>query len=90
MHYFKPVRKIENKIWLSKYGRWPVVAKNTMSRKKVLYAIFFSYDGIAIQVPVLKGKMSLVGINVILYEKSQEILPENMSSDKISTCLSTA
>ena len=56
VHYFKPVRKIGNKIWLTKHGRRPVVAKRTMSTKKVLYCIFFSCDGIAVQIPVLKGK----------------------------------
>lgn len=56
VHYFEPVRKVGNKIWLTKHGRRPVVAKKTMSTKKVLYAIFFSCDGIAIQVPVPKGK----------------------------------
>ena len=56
VHYFKPVRKIGNKIWLSKHGRRPAVAKRTMSTKKVLYAIFFSCDGIAIQILVPKSK----------------------------------
>ena len=51
------VRKNNGKqIWLSKDIRRPVVAKRTMSTKKVLCAIFFSCDGIAIQVLLTKGK----------------------------------
>ena len=45
MHYYE----VGNKIWLTKYGRRPVVGKST---KKVLYAIFFSCDGIGIDVRV--------------------------------------
>lgn len=56
VHYFEPVRKVGNKIWLTKHGRRPVVAKRTMSTKKVLYCIFFSCDGLAVQIPVPKGK----------------------------------
>ena len=56
MHYFEPIRKFENNIWLFKHGRRPVVAKRTVGTKKVLNAIFFSCDGISIQVPVPKGK----------------------------------
>ena len=56
VHYFEPVRKVGNKIWLSKHGRRPVVAKRTMSTKKVLYCIFFSCDGLAVQIPVPNGK----------------------------------
>ncbi|XP_062582211.1 histone-lysine N-methyltransferase SETMAR-like [Saccostrea cucullata] len=56
VHYFEPVRKVGNKLWLTKHGRRPVVAKRTMSTKKVLYCIFFSCDGLAVQIPVPKGK----------------------------------
>ena len=45
-HYFEPVRKASNKIWATLHSK----------RKKVLYAIFFSGDGVAIKVPVKKGK----------------------------------
>ena len=34
----------------------PVIAKCTLRAKKVLYAVFFSGEGVAIQVPVKKGK----------------------------------
>ena len=52
-HYFEPVRKVSNKIWASKR---PIIAKRSLSTKKVLYAIFFSGEGVAIKVPVKKGK----------------------------------
>ena len=55
VHYFKPVRKINNKIWTTKSKR-PVIAKRTLSAKNVLYALFFSGEGVVIQVPVKKGK----------------------------------
>ena len=44
------------KIWLTKHGRRPVAAKRKVRTKKVLYAVFFSCVGIAIQVTVPKGK----------------------------------
>ena len=34
----------------------PIIAKRPLSTKKVLYAIFFSGEGVAIKVPVKKGK----------------------------------
>ena len=55
-HYFEPVRKIGNKIQLTKHSRMPVAAKRTMSTKKVMYCIFYSCDGIAVQIPVFEGK----------------------------------
>ena len=56
VHYFEPVRKVSNKIWASKRSKRPIIAKRSLSRKKVLYAIFFSGEGVAIKVPVKKGK----------------------------------
>ena len=56
VHYFEPVRKINNKIWATKYARRPIIAKRTISAKKVLYAIFFSSKGIAVQIPVKRGR----------------------------------
>ena len=55
VHYFEPVRQISNKIWATKNSKRPVIAKRTLNAKKVLYAIF-SAEGLAIQVPVKKGK----------------------------------
>ena len=56
VHYFEPVRKVSNKIWATKHSKRPLIAKRSLSTKKVLYAIFFSGEGVAIKVPVKKGK----------------------------------
>ena len=56
VHYFEPVRKVSNKIWATKHSKRPIIAKRSSSTKKVLYAIFFSDEGVAIKVPVKKGK----------------------------------
>ena len=60
VHYFEPVRKVSNKIWATKHSKRPIIAKRSLSAKKVLYAIFFSGEGVAIKVPVKKGK-SIIG-----------------------------
>ena len=56
VHYFEPIRKVSNKIWATKHSKRPIIAKRSLSTKKVLYAIFFSGEGVAIKVPVKKGK----------------------------------
>ena len=56
VHYLEPVRKVSNKIWATKHSKRPIIAKRSLSTKKVLYAIFFSGEGVAIKVPVKKGK----------------------------------
>ena len=56
VHYFEPVRKVSNKIWATKHSKRPIIAKRSLSTKKVLYAIFVSGEGVAIKVPVKKGK----------------------------------
>ena len=56
VHYSEPVRKVSNKIWATKHSKRPIIAKRSLSTKKVLYAIFFSGEGVAIKVPVKKGK----------------------------------
>ena len=55
VHYFEPVRNVNNKIWATNSKR-PVIAKRTLSAKNVLYAIFFSGEGVVIQVQVKKDK----------------------------------
>ena len=45
VHYFEPVRKVSNKIWATKHSKRPIIAKRSLSAKKVLYAIFFSGEG---------------------------------------------
>ena len=56
VHYFEPIRKVSSKIWATKHSKRPIIAKHSLSTKKVLYAIFFSGEGVAIKVPVKKGK----------------------------------
>ena len=59
VHYFEPVRKVNNTIWATKYSKLPIIAKRSLSAKKVLYAIFFFGEGVAIKVPVKKGKSNI-------------------------------
>ena len=54
VHNFEPVRKVSNKIWATKHSKRPLIAKRSLSAKKVLYEIFFSGEGVAIKVPVKK------------------------------------
>ena len=56
VHYFEPVRKVSNKTWATKHSKRPIIAKRSLNTKKVLYAIFFSGEGVAVKVPVKKGK----------------------------------
>ena len=56
VHFYEPKRKIKNKIWATKGGKRLCIAKRTMSIKKVMYVIFFSNQGPAIQIAVPKGK----------------------------------
>ena len=56
VHYSEPVKKVSNKIWATKHSKRPIIAKRSLSTKKVLYAIFFSGEGVAIKVPVKTGK----------------------------------
>ena len=54
VHYFEPLRKVSNKIWATKHSKSPIIAKCSLSAKKVLYAMFFSSEGVAIKVLVEK------------------------------------
>ena len=56
VHYFEPIRKVSNKNWATKHSKRPIIAKRSLSIKKVLYGIFFSGEGVAIKVPVKKCK----------------------------------
>ena len=58
VHYFEPVRKVSNKTWATKHSKCPIIAKRSLSAKKVLYAIFFSGEGVARKVPVKRTKAS--------------------------------
>ena len=55
VHFYEPKRKHQNKIWATRNMKRPCIAKRTMSVRKVMYAIFFSNQGPAIQIAV-KGK----------------------------------
>ena len=56
-HFYEPKRKIQNKIWATKEGKRPFIAKRTMSIKKARYVIFYTNQGPAIQIAVPKGKI---------------------------------
>ena len=67
VHYFDPVRKIGNKIWLSKYGRRSEVAERTMSKKRSLM-LYSSYVTVyQYKFRCRRAKVPLVGITVMLY-----------------------
>ena len=55
MDFFELQRKVNNKIWATKNAKRPCVAKRLQSTKKVMYAIFFTPNGPAMQVAVPKG-----------------------------------
>lgn len=56
LYYFEPVRKIGNKTLLIKHVRSLVVAKRTISIKKIFYCVFFSNDSIAVKLPMSRGR----------------------------------
>ena len=56
VHFYEPKRNTQNKIWATKGGKKPCIAKRTMSIKKVMYVIFLTNQGPAIQIAVRKGK----------------------------------
>ena len=55
IYYFEPVRKFSNNILASKHSRRPIIAKRSLSARKVWNAIFFSGEGVAIKVPMENG-----------------------------------
>ena len=58
IHYFEPVKKVSNKIWATKHSKRPIIAKCSLSANKVLYAVFFSGEGVAIKVPLKTSPLS--------------------------------
>ena len=57
VHFYEPQVKINrNKIWATKSTNKPCIARRTISVQKIMYAIFFSTQGPAIQIAVPKGK----------------------------------
>ena len=55
IYYFEPVRKFSNKIWASTHSSHPIIAKRSLSARKVWYAIFFSGEGVAKKVLMENG-----------------------------------
>ena len=87
VHYFEAVRKVSNKIWATKNSKGPLIAKSTLSAKKVLYAIFFFGEAIAIQVPVKKDKR-ITGkyYKAVAFKKLKKILSEMAPIHRFQTC----
>ena len=56
VHFYEPKRKIQNKIWATKGGKSSCIAKRTMSIKKIMYVIFFTNQGPAVQIVAPNGK----------------------------------
>ena len=56
VYYFEPVRKVSNKISATKHSRRPMIVKRYLNAREVWHAIFVSGEGVAIKVPVEKGK----------------------------------
>ena len=55
-YYFKPVRKISQKIWATKHSRRQIIAKRSLSAKKVWCAIFCSGEAVATKLLMEKVK----------------------------------
>ena len=55
IYYFEPDRKFSNKIWASKHSRRLIIAKRSLSARKVWYVIFFSGEGVALKVAMENG-----------------------------------
>ena len=56
VHFFEPQRKIDNTIWATNKARRPVIAKRTISVKKVMLVVFFDINGPIIQISVPRGR----------------------------------
>ena len=56
IHCFEPHQKIRNRVWLINNARRPCIAPRITSAKKVMYALFLSTKGLAIQVLIPKGR----------------------------------
>ena len=61
VNFLKLQGKVNNKIWEAKNAKRPCVAKRLQSKKKVMYAVFFTPNGPVMQVVVPKG-CSITGL----------------------------
>ena len=70
-----PSDRLALKFWATKHRKRPIIAKRSLSAKKVLYAIYFSGEGVAIEVLVEKCK-SIIGkyYNDVVMKKLKKIL----------------
>ena len=87
VHYFEPVRKVSDKIWATKHGKRQIIAKRSLSAKKVLYAIFFSGEGVAIKVPVKKHHWKVLQKRST--EETEKVLSETTPYKWFKTCPSS-
>ena len=77
VHYFEPVRKVSNKVWATKHSKHPIIPKRSLSAKKVLYAIFFSGEAVAIKVPVKKHHWKVLKVlQRCTNEETEKVLSE--------------
>ena len=86
VHYFEPIRKVSNKIWAMKHSKCPIIAKRSLSAKKVLYAIF-SGEGVTIKVWVKKHHRKVLQRRST--EETEKVLLETMPYHWFSTCPSS-
>ena len=56
IQYLEIKRKCSNKILATKSTKRPCINRRTMSVRKVLYTVYYTIYGPAIQVALLKGK----------------------------------
>ena len=77
IYYFEPIRKFSNKIWVSKHSRRPIIAKRSLSARKVWYAILISGEGVTIKVPMENDNrndaLSLV-LNISVFYMAMSLL----------------
>ena len=70
----QPVRKVSNKIWAMKHSKRPIIGKHSLSVKKVLYAIFFYGEGVAVKVPVKMHHQKV--LQRLSTEETEKVLSE--------------
>ena len=56
VHIFEPQRKMDDKKWARRNARRPVIAKRTLSGKKVMLVLFFDIIGHIVQASVPRGR----------------------------------
>ncbi|CAH1764705.1 481_t:CDS:2 [Entrophospora sp. SA101] len=55
LHFFTVSSKDANEVWLSKVESWPQIIRIAQNRKKQIFCIFFSADGVVASIVVEKG-----------------------------------